>query len=70
MIAAKKGTHLGLRVLEPKDKAASFAKFNFKFGFRCAKCSNLVTTHFAKKADEMAYVNKDSEILLDRDLDK
>ncbi|TQE04597.1 hypothetical protein C1H46_009790 [Malus baccata] len=33
--------HLGLRVLEPEVKAASFTKFNIKFGFQCAECSNL-----------------------------
>ena len=29
-----------------------------------------VTPHFAEKADEMTSTNKDSEILLDRDLDR
>ena len=67
---AEKGTRLGLRVLEPEDKAASSAKFNIKFDFQCVECSNLVTPHFTEKADKMTSSNKDSEILVDRDLDK
>ena len=39
--AADEGTRLGLQVLEHEDKAASYAKFNIKFGFQCAECSNL-----------------------------
>ena len=70
MIAAEEGTRLGLWVLEPKDKAAIFTKFNIKFGSQCAKCSNLVTPHFAEKANEMTSAKKDSKILLDRDLDR
>ncbi|KAM1394949.1 hypothetical protein ACFX2F_030936 [Malus domestica] len=33
-------------------------------------CQALVTPHFAEKADEMTFANKDSKILLDRDLDR
>ena len=55
---------------EDEDKAAIFTKFNIKFGFQCAECSNLVTPHFAEKANEMTSVGKDSKILLDRDLDR
>ncbi|KAM2507958.1 hypothetical protein ACFX1W_030214 [Malus domestica] len=41
-----------------------------EFGFQRAEYNNLVTPHFAEKADEMTSTNKDSEILLDRDLDR
>ena len=56
-------------VLEPEDKAASFTKFNIKFGDKYTEYGNLVTPHFAEKADEMTSTNKDPEIPLDRDLD-
>ena len=68
--AAEEGTNLGLWILEPEDKAASSTKFNIKFGFYGAECSNLVTPHFAEKANEMTSANKDLKILLDRDLDR
>ena len=69
--AAEKGTRLDIWVLEPEDKADSSTKFNIKFNFQCAECSNLVTPHhFAEKADEMTSTNKNLEILVDRDLSK
>ncbi|KAM1543945.1 hypothetical protein PS2_013204 [Malus domestica] len=66
----EKGTRHDLCVLEPEDKAASSAKFSIKFGSQGAGCSNLVTPHFTKKADEMSSTNKDLKIHIDRDLDK
>ncbi|KAM2728868.1 hypothetical protein EV1_000316 [Malus domestica] len=57
-------------VLEPEDKAAKMRSSRTEFGFQRAEYNNLVTPHFAEKVDEMTSTNKDSEILLDRDLDR
>ena len=67
---AEEGTNLGLWILEPEDKVASSAKFNIKFGFQGAECNNLVTPHFAEKANEMTSANNDLKILLNRGLDR
>ena len=57
-------------VLEPEDKAAISYKVHEPNSAYNVPNVITVTPHFAEKADEMTSTNKDSEILLDRDLDR
>ncbi|KAM2605478.1 hypothetical protein TB2_034279 [Malus domestica] len=68
-------SNLKTRLLFLRSSRIAVVGFGHSDGIRQSKLTpnrhqSTVTPRFAKKANEMTSINKDSEILLDRDLDR